>query len=89
MALVERRGVPLCEASVKNESLFERSEFFRLASKHIVGRLGAIALTFFCILFLCQDKKSMSGSGEDSPNEMLKHSDSPTSFLMRNIGKTS
>ncbi|WP_373782957.1 hypothetical protein, partial [Bacteroides heparinolyticus] len=42
---------------------------FRLARKHVAGRLGTGALTFFCILFLCQDKKRMSGFGAESPGE--------------------
>ncbi len=67
MALVERRGVPLCEASVKNESLFERSEFFRLASKHIVGRLGAIALTFFDYFFVSRQKSNSETRGQTAP----------------------
>ncbi len=63
-------GHPLCAARVENEKLFERKRvIFRLAGKHIAGRLCAGALTFFCILFLCQDKKRMSGLGADSPEE--------------------
>ncbi len=70
-ALSGETGYPLCEASVKNESLFERSEFFRLASKHIVGRLGTGALTFFDYFFVSR-QKSNSGFGADSPNANTK-----------------
>ena len=60
IGLCGETGYPLCEMSVKNVELSEPKASFRcLVNKHIAGRLGTSALIFFCILFLCQDKKSM------------------------------
>ena len=60
IGLCGETGYPLCEMSVKNVELSEpKASFRRLVNKHLAGRLGTSALTFFCILFLCQDKKSM------------------------------
>ncbi len=61
MALVERRGVPLCEASVRNESLFERSEFFRLASKHPSGSARNVSLDFLLHTFLVSRQEKYVG----------------------------
>ncbi len=60
-------GYPLCAARVKNEKLFERKRvIFRLAGKHIAGRICAEALTFFDSFFVSRQKRN-SGFGADSP----------------------
>ncbi len=60
-------GHPLCAARVENEKLFERKRvIFRLAGKHVAGRLCAEALTFFDSFFVSRQKRN-SGFGADSP----------------------
>lgn len=51
MALSGYTGHSLCEANVKKRKpVLSKAGFFRLASKHIVGRLVTSALTVLCRL---------------------------------------
>ncbi len=71
-AFSEEPGHPLCAARVENEKLFERKRvLFRLARKHVAGRLCAGALTFFDSFFVSRQKRN-SGFGADSPEREEK-----------------
>ena len=47
------------KVEVEGQPIYNEEKVYYLLNKPRGGRLRASALTFFCILFLCQDKKSM------------------------------